>query len=103
MTRPPRSCECGSVHAYGTRCPIAVARREQRRGTRDERGYGSEWQARSKRIIARDGGQCQLRLPGCTGIATTTDHVIAKVNGGTDDDYNLQGSCRSCNSSKGTR
>jgi len=33
--------------------------------------------------------------------ATTVDHVIPKVLGGTDDVYNLVAACLRCNSSRG--
>lgn len=64
--------------------------------------YGSGWAKTSARIIRRDGGWCRLQLPGCTHTATTADHIISKVNGGTDADTNLQAACRHCNSAKGS-
>jgi len=81
-----------------------------RRGTRVQR-FGPGWESTSRRIIARDGGVCQLRLAGCTGIATTADHVVsraaAKRMGWTladiNAEWNLQASCLHCNSSKGDR
>ena len=39
----------------------------------------------------------------CTLRATTTDHLVAKSNGGTDDDDNLVAACRPCNSRKRDR
>jgi len=53
-----------------------------------------------RRIGERDGFSCQH-----CGVESglTVDHVIAVINGGTDDDANLQLLCRSCNSRKGTR
>lgn len=71
--------------------------------TTTQRGYGAPWQALSKRVIVRDGGVCQLRLAGCTFVATTADHRVPKARGGTDHQSNLQAACRSCNSSKRDR
>lgn len=51
-------------------------------------------------IYARDG----LRCVDCgTDQSLTVDHVIAVVNGGTDDIENLATRCRSCNSRKGAK
>lgn len=106
VTRLPRSCSCGAVHQAGVRCPVSQARR----GTTTER-MGPGWQSISKRVIARDHGECQLRRAGCTGTATTTDHVVGRalarrwgwtleqVNA----ENNLVAACRHCNSSKGER
>lgn len=57
------------------------------------------------RILARDGHACRLRLGGCTGIATTVDHVVPVAAGGPDrpDDDGLVAACRHCNSRKGAR
>ncbi len=39
-------------------------------------------------------------MPGCTGVATTADHIIGKARGGSDNTYNLQASCKNCNEKK---
>ena len=80
---------------------------------RGSRGYartisGWEWTRRVRRVIERDGGVCRVRLPGCTGVATTADHVIgvAEWRGrrlpadGVDAEDNLQASCRACNEAR---
>jgi hypothetical protein len=60
------------------------------------------WRQLSKRVI-REEGLCWLRLPGCTRIATTTDHIIpATVR----PDLilvraNCHAACRSCNYRRG--
>jgi 5-methylcytosine-specific restriction endonuclease McrA len=108
VTRVPHSCACGGTHAFGTRCPLALVRDARRRGTTAER-MGPGWQTISRRVIERDRGECQLRRPGCTGRATTADHVVARatarLQGWTtaqvNDPSNLVAACRSCNSSKG--
>lgn len=46
------------------------------------------------------GGPCELRLRGCTGIATTADYRIPVSRGGTLDD-GLLGACAWCNNSRG--
>ena len=60
----------------------------------------SDWETRRRRVLERDGYQCQLRLPGCTHLATECDHVTAG------DDHrlsNLQGACHSCHARKSAR
>jgi 5-methylcytosine-specific restriction endonuclease McrA len=59
-----------------------------------ERGYGSEWRKKRRRIIERDKGLCQPCLrQGRTTLATEVDHKIPKAEGGTDDDENLEAIC----------
>lgn len=55
---------------------------------------------RRKEVFARDGGRCQLRLPGCTVIATVADHIAPRETAG-DGVENLQAACAPCNGSKG--
>jgi 5-methylcytosine-specific restriction endonuclease McrA len=52
-------------------------------------------------VLERDDYQCQVRLPGCRGIATTVDHIIPAVDGGTADPDNLRAACGHCNFSRG--
>lgn len=54
-----------------------------------------------KRILARDQGLCQvcLRL-GRIELAREVDHLLAKAEGGTDDESNLQAICRQCHAVK---
>ena len=53
-----------------------------------------------RRIGERDGFRCRV----CgTDRTLTVDHIIAVVNGGSDDDDNFQLLCRSHNSAKGAR
>lgn len=60
---------------------------------------GAKWQRTRARILARDGHTCGY----CGQPASTVDHIIAKDNGGDDDDANLIASCRKCNSIKGAK
>lgn len=74
---------------------------DQRRGSRQERGYGAAWDRARVRILARDGGLCQPCLAdGKVHSGTEVDHIVPKANGGTDDDANLQTICRSRHQAK---
>ena len=59
-----------------------------------------EWGKRRKVILARDGGACQIRSPGCTRLATEVDHIIPRSRGGSDHPSNLRASCSYCNASR---
>lgn len=62
---------------------------------------GREWNKTVAYIRDKYGGVCQYQWGGCTYDSdTTVDHIIAKVNGGTDDEENLILACRTCNSKK---
>lgn len=54
-------------------------------------------------VLATYGNACHLRLPGCTRIATTKDHLIPWSLGGRDNLENLRPACRTCNSKRGNR
>ncbi len=72
--------------------------------TARERGYGWKWQKLRVRVLERDFGLCQIcSSSGFSTIATEVDHIIAKANGGTDEEDNLQAICRSCHVKKTTR
>lgn len=80
------------------------SRREDRKGSTTQRGYGWQWQKQRERILERDGGLCQpcVRLARVTE-ATDVDHIVSKANGGTDDDVNLQSICVDCHKAKTAR
>jgi 5-methylcytosine-specific restriction protein A len=69
--------------------------------SRQSRGYGRQWELNSKMIIRRDPfcmiAKVCVERTGRPAPSTCTDHIIAKANGGTDHDDNLQGACRDCN------
>jgi 5-methylcytosine-specific restriction endonuclease McrA len=88
---------CGTPTS-GDRCPAC---RPALRGTTAQR-FGPGWARISRLVIERDGHECQLRLPGCTLVATA-DHVLPRSRGGTSDPENLRAACRSCNSRRGAR
>lgn len=54
-------------------------------------------------VLATYGNACHLRMPGCTGVATTKDHLIAYSHGGTDTLENLRPACKRCNSKRQNR
>lgn len=72
--------------------------------TRHQRGYGTVWDRRRMRILARDGGLCcEHRRQGVAVVAKHVDHIIPKSQGGTDDDGNLQSLCAACHRAKTAR
>lgn len=95
--------DCSRVTTNGSRCPTCQSRHdqdhEQRRGTRQQRGYDNAWLRLSRLVLERDGHVCTY----CGGVADTADHVLPRYRGGGDDLGNLVAACRRCNSAKGTR
>ncbi|WP_128106894.1 HNH endonuclease [Mycolicibacterium elephantis] len=61
--------------------------------------YGSA----AYRALGRPSGACQLRLPGCTGQASTWDHVVPVSKGGGHGRLNVRPACAHCNYSRGNR
>ena len=59
-----------------------------------------EYQRNRRLVIARE-PTCHWRLPGCTQISTTADHLKAVAEGGGHELENLVGSCRPCNEKRG--
>jgi hypothetical protein len=84
-----RCIEPGCTELTGhTRCPF------------HERAYRAAYHGDyPKRREAVLGGPCTLRLPGCTGIANTADHITPVAFGGGAGP--LRGACLHCNSSRG--
>ena len=64
------------------------------------RGYGYTYRKLRPVVMDRDGHQCQIRGPGCTGKATDVDHVIP---GGPNDLSNLRAACSPCNQARRRR
>jgi 5-methylcytosine-specific restriction protein A len=74
---------------------------EKLRRKRQNRVYGSAWRRVRPKVLARGGGLCQLRLEGCTVIATEVDHIVpVDDGGGLYDLMNLRAACRHCNRSR---
>lgn len=51
--------------------------------------------------VLAGGPLCAIQGPGCTGIATTMDHITPVVFGGTWERSNLRPACLHCNSTEG--
>ena len=69
--------------------------------SRHQRGYGSAWDKLRETILQRDGYLCLTCLAaGVYTPATTVDHVVPKVHGGTDDPGNLASICGPCHAIK---
>ncbi len=86
-----RACTICGAPSTSSRCPQHAIHRLR----------GGARVALHQRILNRDLRRCQLRLPGCTLIATCVDHVLPLAAGGTDHPSNLRASCDPCNRQKG--
>lgn len=101
--RPCLTCGRGfTVVGGASRCD--PCRRAKVRERARERGAGwtrdsAEWRALSLAIRERDGFICYL----CGRYAGTTDHVVPRAAGGSDDPSNLRACCLRCNSAKRDR
>lgn len=74
------------------------------RGTRQQRGYGADWQRTRAEVLLRDKGLCQPCLrKGRVTAAREVDHIKPKASGGTDDADNLQAICLPCHRTKTAR
>lgn len=64
----------------------------------------AQWRRVRAVVLARDGGACQLRLPGCAGVAAQVDKVRPVAQGGDPFDLgNLQAVCAPCHRVKTQR
>ena len=59
------------------------------------------WRRKIAAVLERDGHRRRLRLPGCTGVATTADHIRRARDGGGDELSSLRASCEACNRRRG--
>lgn len=91
-----------------------MADRTRGRASRHQRGYDSKWDRIRQQIIQRDNYLCQecLRNGTLTEVvvgdpshprAAHVDHIIPKVQGGTDDGSNLELLDRTCHERKTAR
>lgn len=103
MNRPCIACGC--IIATGSRCNDCKApNRSYQRGTKGRTATDWQWrklsQAQRKRVPF-----CELRLPGCTGQADTTDHILptSKYPQYAREPLNLRTACRPCNAARGNK
>jgi 5-methylcytosine-specific restriction protein A len=68
---------------------------DQGRPSASERGYGKAW-----RVIRAEFLAAHPVCIRCGGEATEVDHIVPKVQGGTDDWNNLQAFCKSHHTGK---
>lgn len=114
---PPRPCThpgCGALVRDGSgRCARHPVREgsfaDRRRGTRHERGYGSQWDRIREQVLQRDCGLCQTcQRAGLLTPATQVDHIVNKAQwrrlhgglAGVDGLTNLQAICVPCHRAK---
>jgi len=112
---PVRPCQQPGCTAYAQqrgRCAEHAAKAERARGTTKERGYAGDWPTVRKRVLARDGYECQIQTHCGRGVgrqfgdtATEVDHIepIDKHPELRLVMTNLQASCKPCNAAKGGR
>jgi hypothetical protein len=61
------------------------------------------WKRTRKRILERDGYECGIGGPRCTGVATEVDHIVPHALGGDASLDNLRAACKPCNAGLGSR
>lgn len=109
--RPCRQAGCGALVRGASRCPAhAVAAgsfADRTRGSRHDRGYGTNWDKLRATIVARDCGLCQqcqrngvVNPVGDKPYSAYVDHITPKAEGGTDAESNLETLCRACHTAK---
>lgn len=64
---------------------------------------GRAQQELTRQVLSAYGRECWLKLPGCTKVATTKDHIVPYAQGGTDALENFRPACRACNSKRQNR
>lgn len=60
------------------------------------KGSTRRWRKTRTMVLRRDSWECQLRLDGCTYIATCVHHIGGRAATG-DDPAHLQAACEHCN------
>lgn len=72
--------------------------------SRQQRGYGRDWERTRFRILKRDKGLClECLRRGAITEATSVDHIKPIAHGGSDCDDNLQSLCTPCHRVKTAR
>lgn len=67
---------------------------------KEERITGRKWQQTRRRILRQNPLCVHCRDKGKINLAEEVDHIVALVNGGSNDDSNLMGLCRACHYEK---
>ena len=91
LATPCRTPRCPDVAGPRGLCAGHARDYERRRGTAAERGYGAAWRE-LRRVILRRDRMCRDES-GCSEPSAEVDHIIPKVQGGSDDPANLRGTC----------
>ena len=60
-----------------------------------------KWAVLRKLVLRRAMYRCEIQLPGCSELATEVDHIISRMDGGSDELSNLRAACKPCNLRKG--
>jgi 5-methylcytosine-specific restriction enzyme A len=94
--RPPKIClDCHKlVYGGAARCPEHTVKRP----SGAQQGYGRPWRRIRDRYLEE-----HPWCVSCGTIATMVDHIRPKLQGGTDDETNLQALCASCHARKTAR
>ena len=72
--------------------------------TRQQRGYGRQWESIRAVVLQRDKHLCQpCKRRERVTVAVAVDHITPKAKGGTDDLANLEAICSPCHTDKGLR
>lgn len=96
LVRHPGYCDKHAGEAVGWK-------RDHKRGSRHERGYGTSWDRLRLLVLKRDRHLCQCSECVSTARvlpATEVDHRIPKAEGGSDDPSNLAGINKDCHRRK---
>ena len=87
--------------------PKAHARKKTRRIDRREsaaaRGYGHRWRKLRQMILARRPLYADCKKLGRVVLAEDVHHIVARRDGGKDEESNLEALCHSCHSKRTAR
>jgi hypothetical protein len=97
---PQPGCPSLTTGGY-CRTHAATSTRNHRGIPRQARGLGAEHDRNRRAIAAAPPRRCELRLPGCTGIATSPQHRLPRSRGGTNDPVNVGAACGHCQNAEG--
>jgi 5-methylcytosine-specific restriction endonuclease McrA len=68
------------------------------------KAYNSAWRRVRLLVLERDEHRCTINMEGCTGAATSVDHIVPLVFGGAPYALdNLRASCHNCNTSRSNK